>query len=66
MIKININNGQVLEIEQLKENNNIYVTKKDLQGKQQENTFSISAGDFVTMFNWYRYQKEKGNTTLDF
>lgn len=66
MIKVEINNGQVLEIEQPKENGNIYITKKNSKGEQQENTFSISAGDFVTMLNWYRYQKEKGNNTLDF
>lgn len=66
MIKININNGLVLEIEQPKENNSIYVTKKDSQGRQQENTFNISASDFVTMLNWYRYQKENENISLNF
>lgn len=66
MIKINVNNGQVLEVEQPKENGNIYVTKKDSQGRQQENTFSITAGDFVTMLNWYRYQKDIGNASLYF
>lgn len=66
MIKVEVNNNQFLEIEQHKENESIYVTKKNSHGEQQENTFSISAGDFVTMLNWYRYQKEKRNITLYF
>ena len=50
----------------LEPNGSIYVTKKDSQGRQQENNFCISAGDFTTMLNWYRYQKDQGNTVLDF
>lgn len=26
----------------------------------------ISAGDMVTLLNWYRYQKDNGNTNLTF
>lgn len=66
MIIIEVNNGQVLEVEQPEPNGSIYVTKKDSQGRQQENNFCISAGDFTTMLNWYRYQKDQGNTVLDF
>jgi len=31
-----------------------------------EDEYIISPGDFVTMLNWYRYQKETGNTDLSF
>lgn len=65
MIEIEVNNGQVLEIAQRNNNGEINVIKTDNQGYNVE-AFSISAGDFVTMLNWYRYQKETGNTNLEF
>ena len=31
-----------------------------------ESEYEISAGDFVMMLNWYRYQKAQGNDALIF
>ena len=31
-----------------------------------ESEYEISAGDFVMMLNWYRYQKTQGNDALIF
>ena len=65
-ISFDINNNQTIEVEQTKHNGSLLVVTKDSKGKEQTNTLNISNGDFITMLNWYRYQKEKGNVNLSF
>lgn len=33
---------------------------------QTDKKYTITQGDFITMLNWYNYQKENGNTDLMF
>ncbi len=60
-----VNNGQTIEVFQARNDGPVYVTTLDSKG-QKEIPYSISAGDFVTMLNWYRYQKDSGNINLSF
>jgi len=60
-----VNNGRTIEVFQAREDGPVYAITKDSKGKE-ESTESISAGDFVTMLNWYRYQKGEGNVNLSF
>ena len=61
-----VNNGSIIEATQFKHDGSISITKYDSKGNQEASTFNISAGDFITMLNWYRYEKGKGNHSLDF
>lgn len=63
-IWLEINNGQHLEVEQMEDNGMIEVRRID--GDTVDNTFTISAGDMLTMLNWFRYQKDNGNISLEF
>lgn len=68
-----VNNGRTIEVFQARDDGPVYVTRYDsnyfekylLKGKKESSDI-ISAGDFVTMLNWYRYQKENGNENLNF
>jgi hypothetical protein len=62
--KIEVNNKQVLEISLLC-GGGAAVVKKDSAGVAVEE-FVISPGDFVTLLNWYRFQKSNGNENLMF
>lgn len=62
---IEINNGQFLEVKQI-EDGSIAVYKRNKYGALLEMGTIIEPGDFVTMLNWYRYQKENGNESLMF
>ncbi|SNT23112.1 hypothetical protein SAMN05446037_10583 [Anaerovirgula multivorans] len=44
----------------------VYIYTKDQYGGLVYMGERISAADFVSMFNWYRYQKENGNEDLIF
>lgn len=59
------NNGRVIEVFQARNDGPVYATTLDSKG-EKESTEIISAGDFITMLNWYRYQKDSGNTNLSF
>jgi hypothetical protein len=60
-----VNNGRTIEVFQARDDGPVYVTRYDSNGKKESSEI-ISAGDFVTMLNWYRYQKENGNENLNF
>lgn len=60
-----VNNGRTIEVFQARDDGPVYVTRYDSNGKKESGDI-ISAGDFVTMLNWYRYQKENGNENLNF
>jgi hypothetical protein len=64
-MNFNVNNGRVIEVFQARNDGPVYATTFNSKG-QAEGTEDISAGDFVTMLNWYRYQKDAGNTNLSF
>jgi len=65
-LSFDVNNGSIIELAQFKHDGSVSMTKYDSKGNQETNTESISAGDFITMLNWYRYEKEKGNHSLNF
>jgi hypothetical protein len=64
-MKFNVNNGRVVEVVQASNDGPVYVFTYDCKG-EKESTKSISAGDFIIILNWYRYQKDNGNTNLSF
>ena len=63
-ITLNINNGMRLEMTQATPDGMIEVQRMD--GDTVDNTFTVSAGDMVTLLNWFRYQKDNGNINLTF
>ena len=69
-ILLKVNNNGVIEVEQ-KEDDGMLEVRMVTKGRYKEpniveNSYNISAGDFVTMLNWFRYQKDNGNINLDF
>jgi hypothetical protein len=64
-IILKVNNQRKIEVFQAMEDGHIYVNTIDSEGKQESSDI-IKAGDFVTMLNWYRYQKSIGNVNLSF
>jgi len=65
-LSFDVNNGSIIELAQFKHDGSVSMTTYDSKGNQETNTESISAGDFITMLNWYRYEKGKGNHSLNF
>lgn len=65
MIKLDVNNGCHLEIKYDDDRRCTVVEEYGSKG-ELETRYAISDGDFVSMLNWYRYQKEKGNDALLF
>ena len=59
MISFDVNNGGELIFEQAAHDNNITVISKDSTGAQELCT--IKNGDFVMLYNLYRYIKENDN-----
>lgn len=62
--RIPINNGSYIRIEPGADC--VHVFREDKNGKQLEEKQTISGGDFVTLLNWYGYQKCNGNDNLIF
>lgn len=60
-----VNNGRKLSVFQARDDGPVYVVTLDGKGNE-ELVESIKPGDFVTMVNWYRYQKSEGNASLQF
>ena len=54
MIKIEVNNQRTMEIKQMGTIINVTIGNKEI-----DTEFNISEGDFVSLMNYYRYQKEK-------
>jgi hypothetical protein len=61
-----VNNGRSIEVFQARNDGPVYATTLNSNKEEEGNTEIISAGDFITMLNWYRYQKDIGNTNLSF
>jgi len=64
------NNQRQIVLEQARSDGAIAVTVWGAPTKDgikpRETEYSISPGDFVSMLNWYRYQKNHGNKNLMF
>ncbi len=56
-LSFEINNGGKMELVQNKHDQPVKV-------KWFDDEMEISPQDFVTLLNWYQYQKAKGNTNL--
>ena len=69
MIEFKVNNQRTICVEQTLPDNSVLVTawSPEKNGiREVDYEYNISAADFVTMLNWYRYQKENGNPDLLF
>lgn len=64
-IGINVNNNRKIGIFQKDHDGEITVITYS-KDENEENHYAISSGDFVTMLNWYRFQKQNGNERLEF
>lgn len=58
MIKVEVNNGRYVEINQI-HNGSIVVKTKDSEGTVDDE-YIIEEGDLVMLLNYYRYQKDNG------
>ena len=65
MISLDVNNGCRLEVAYDHEKGCTVVTQYD-HNNNVESRYVIEDCDFVTMLNWFRYQKENGNERLLF
>lgn len=68
-MKFNVNNNGTMEVFQAMDDGPVYVTvyEPEKDGKREERSSAIIRPcDFITMLNWYRYQKEHGNENLNF
>ena len=68
-ITIEVNNQGTLTMEQAEHDKAIEVIVWDSEKDGVRAVWRIeiiSAGDMVTLLNWYRYQKDSGNTNLMF
>ena len=68
-ITIDVNNQGTLTMEQAQHDKaiEVIVWDKEKDGMREvRHGEIISAGDMVTLLNWYRYQKDNGNTNLTF
>lgn len=63
MIEIKVNNGQVMEVVQVKNDSLINVTIKEKHSINRVD--EISEGDFVMLINYYKYIKNN-NIRCDF
>jgi hypothetical protein len=64
-IVLKVNNQRELHLTQTVADGPTYLTA--IGGDEStEYIMAISAGDFVTMLNWYRHQKNTGNASLHF
>jgi co-chaperonin GroES (HSP10) len=61
-ISFNVNNDGVLALNQQEHDEPVTVGTYWENGESRE--FTVSAGDFVMLMNYYRYQKENGKPIL--
>ena len=61
--KIPVNNGNFIKVKQ--DNDGILIIKENGWGGF-EDIDRISGKDFISLLNWYKYQKENGNHELTF
>lgn len=62
--RIPVNNGRYKRVEPVEDG--IYIYTENEHGALLEMGEKISGKDFISMLNWYRYQKENGNPELLF
>ena len=63
---MNINNSRIMSLTQHQCDGDITLTTCGAGTGDIDHEETISAGDMVTLLNWYRYQKANGNTNLTF
>ena len=63
-ISFDVNNKGILTLEQQEHDGEVLLCRIDNNHITSHET--INAGDFVTILNWYRYQKDIGNDRLEF
>ncbi len=69
MISFEVNNNGLMQLEQPEHDRDVTVTVWDCGDdgiREVRRELKISPGDFITMLNWYAYQKENGNYDLCF
>ena len=64
--RIPVNNGNYIRVEAGADCVRIYRESASGSPSQPEAVQTISGGDFVTLLNWYCYQKSIGNNDLIF
>mgnify|MGYP000998550777 CR=1 FL=1 len=65
-IEMYVNNGRTMQLAQNQCDEEITLTTYNTASGLVDREETISAGDMVTLMNWYRYQKDNGNTNLSF
>ncbi len=65
-IEMNVNNNRIMSLTQHRRDESITLTTYGAGTGEIDHEETISAGDMVTMLNWYRLQKRNGNTSLYF
>lgn len=62
--RIPVNNGSFIRV--VPGADCVHIIRENAAGIQCEEPQTISGGDFVTLLNWYSYQKSNGNVNLIF
>lgn len=62
--RIPVNNGKYKRVQPVQDG--IYIYTENEHGALLEMGEKISGADFISMLNWYHYQKEHGNENLTF
>ncbi len=65
-IEMAINNGRTMQLAQHQCDDDITLTTYNTASGLVDREETITPGDMVTLINWYRYQKDNGNTNLTF
>jgi len=66
IIEIAVNNNRTMQLSQQKYDGEITLTTYVNDSGEVDREEIISPGDMVTLMNWYRYQKDNGNSKLEF
>lgn len=62
--RIPVNNKRYIRVEPVEDG--IYIYTENEYGALLKMGEKISGKDFISMLNWYKYQKENGNSELVF
>ena len=65
MLKFDVNNGRTITLIQSTPDSDVQISTTD-SAHDMDTIYYISPGDFVTMLNWYKWQKSTGNDSLTF
>ena len=66
IIEMEVNNNRTMQLAQQEYDGEITLTTYNKDSGEVDREEVISPGDMVTLLNWYRYQKDKGNYKLEF